>query len=122
MKRVTNRGAVNAIAAKQTFRNNTRTGTFYGEWVNKGGPTVRYCVYSYGEHWPIAVYEHLLNAPSDGVWYMNNETPCSGTTSRHTNLTRKGMGYDTPYVPLEPEDMKKVIEGGSGMLAVMRGQ
>jgi len=46
----------------------------YAEWR---GPVMRrrYVVYSYGEHWPLFVYE-------DGKWYENADK-YSPTTSKH---------------------------------------
>lgn len=53
------------------FRNTNNT--LFGRWVT---PWL-YVVYSYGEHWPLFVYEKV-----GGTW-MVNEDKASRTTSKH---------------------------------------
>lgn len=47
----------------------------FAEWVNSGGGASRYVVYSYGDHWPLFIFE-------EGKWYENAEKR-SVTTSKH---------------------------------------
>lgn len=65
------------VEARQDFDCN---GTLFG--FNKGG---LYVVYSYGTHFPVAVYKN-------GVWLVN-EDKYSRTTSKHQGYVRRGIGY-----------------------------
>lgn len=47
----------------------------YSMWVHDRYGGSRYLVYSYGEHWPLFIYE-------DGKWYENADK-YSRTTSKH---------------------------------------
>jgi hypothetical protein len=64
-----------------------------------------YIVYSYGDHWPLAMYEHLT-----GTWYVN-VSKCSRTTSKHATIVRRGISGAT--TPLNTTDMLAVVRHGS---------
>lgn len=67
--------------------------------------TNNYAVFSYGDHWPLAVYEDMTS-----TWYVNMDK-YSQTTTRHASLVRRGVGPDA--VPLCVEDMLTVVKHGS---------
>lgn len=120
--RVTNKNAVSKIAAREVFRNGTwQSRTFYAVNYSPASHygdsclTNRYVVYSYGTHWPLAVYEYFRDEPNKGVWYLN-EDRYSRTTSRHANLTRQGIGYGTPVVPVNAQGALAVAEAGTAAL------
>jgi hypothetical protein len=70
-----------------------------------------YVVYSYGEHWPLAMYEEAT-----GVWYLNKDK-YSVTTSKHLTLTQRGVSGTVVW--LGAADMKVVVAHGSpGLVTV----
>ena len=70
----------------------------WGEWSNG-----RYMVFSYGQHWPLFVYEQVTN-----TWY-GNQNKYSPTTSRHYSQAHPLV----EMVMLSVDDMKAVVRGGS---------
>ena len=76
----TRRDARAKVQAREAFK--TSNGQLYGEWVS---PNV-YVVYSYGEHWPLFMW--------DGFKWFENEDKRSVTTSHHRSYTH-------PHVPTE---------------------
>jgi hypothetical protein len=70
-----------------------------------------YVVYSYGEHWPLAVYEDAT-----GMWYVNKDKR-SVTTSKHLSLVQRGISSAVAW--LCTQDMLAVVRHGSAGL-VMR--
>ncbi len=77
---VTGREARAKVQAAEAFR--TSNGNLYGGWVT---PNI-YVVYSYGEHWPLFMW--------DSFKWFENEDRLSPTTSQHRSYTH-------PYVPTE---------------------
>lgn len=75
MSRVANREIPRLVRYRDDFETNNST-VFTRR---KGG---RYCVYSYGEHFPMAVY--------DGKWFVNKDK-YSPTTSRHQSLVSQAL-------------------------------
>lgn len=69
-KRVANADARRCVQNHEEFIGSNT----YAEWRGHMLPH-RYVVYSYGEHWPLFVYE-------DGKWYENADK-YSRTTSKH---------------------------------------
>lgn len=89
------------VREKIAFRGNN----VFARWeaTQHGGPCDLYVVYSYGEHWPLYVYEQMT-----GVWYRNTEKS-SPTTSRHSTQLHPGV----PCVDIEKnEDMTSLAVGG----------
>ena len=74
-KRVANADARRYVQNREEFIGSNT----YAEWRGHMLPH-RYVVYSYGEHWPLFVYE-------DGKWY-ENEDKYSPTTSKHRSQLR----------------------------------
>jgi len=67
--RTTNRNARDYVRNGVPFQNSN--GQLFGRWET----AKLFVVYSYGEHWPLFVWD-------DGIW-LENEDKCSPTTSRH---------------------------------------
>ena len=60
--------------------------SLYGKWRKSYNPDgYRYVVYSYGEHWPLYVYD------MDSDMYYVNEEKYSRTTSRHLSLIQPAI-------------------------------
>lgn len=64
-----------------------------------------YVVYSYGEHWPLYIYDTDM-----GVWFENTTKPPSSTTSRHHNAARP---RDAETVHLARDEMCALRDAGS---------
>lgn len=80
--RITLRDARVRVQAAEPFK--TANGQLYGEWTT---PNI-YVVYSYGEHWPLFVWDAAASR------WMENENRYSVTTSKHRTSTH-------PHVPTE---------------------
>ena len=76
--RIDNRGIPAQVAELSEFR--TKHQSVFAH--NNGD---KYVVYSYGYHWPIAVYDRAAR-----MWYVNDDK-YSVTTSRHASLVRLGV-------------------------------
>lgn len=74
---------------------NTNNETLYAKYYND-----RYCVFSYGRHWPMYVWEA-------GVWYEVNER-YSRTTTRHMKHARP----PSATLLMTPDDMQRLVDGG----------
>jgi hypothetical protein len=72
-KRISRREARAKVQALEAFK--TNNGTLFGVWVS---PNV-YVVYSYGEHWPLFMW--------DSFTWFENEDRHSATTSHHRGYT-----------------------------------
>lgn len=68
--------------AQQRIPFTNSNGQLFGRWET---PSL-YVVYSYGQHWPLFVW--------DGTEWYENEDKCSRTTSKHRSQT-------APLVPTE---------------------
>lgn len=79
---VTGREARAKVQAAEAFR--TSNGQLYGEWVSPN----TYVVYSYGEHWPLFVWDAATTR------WLENEDRLSQTTSKHRSQAH-------PHVPTE---------------------
>lgn len=75
---INNRQVSEKVANLSEFR--TKNHTVFAH--NNGD---KYVVYSYGYHWPIAVYDQAAR-----MWYVNDDK-YSVTTSRHASLVRLGV-------------------------------
>lgn len=64
-----------------------------------------YVVYSYGEHWPMYIYDTDM-----GVWFENAAKPPSAATSRHHNAVRP---RDVETVRLALDEMYALRDAGS---------
>jgi hypothetical protein len=62
-----------AVAARREFKGNS----IYAQWEEDA-----YVVYSYGPHWPLAIY-----IPHLELWFVNTDK-YSSTTSRHLSSLR----------------------------------
>lgn len=71
------------------------------------GATRRYVVLSYGDHYPLFIYEWTPDAPDDGAWY-ENITPAEGPTNKHRTLAHPLA----PCTPMTGEQMALIISGG----------
>ena len=68
--RVTNKDARKYVQQRKPFQGNSTYGTYKED---------RYVVYSYGEHWPLFVYD-------DGRWFANSDRYSHSTTKHRTQL------------------------------------
>jgi hypothetical protein len=80
-------------------------GQLFGRWET---PSL-YVIYSYGQHWPLFVWDETLS-----VWY-ENEDKCSRTTSRHRSQTNplvptelRSCGWLRTYITSQRFDRKAV--------------
>lgn len=81
-KRINGRHARSYVQPKVPFKNSN--GQLYAEWLGLDGrenSEARYCVYSYGPHWPLFIY-----VPHVNTWFENKDR-CSTTTSKHRTFT-----------------------------------
>jgi len=70
-KRVSNREAHAYVERHEPFKGSNT----WAEWAHNRDGVSRYVVYSYGEHWPLFIYE-------EGKWYENADK-YSRSTSKH---------------------------------------
>lgn len=90
-KRVANADARRYVQNREEFKGSNT----HAEWRGHILPH-RYVVYSYGEHWPLFIYE-------DGKWYENADK-YSRTTSKHRSQlhplceTEKRSGEDMKLI------------------------
>jgi hypothetical protein len=87
-KRTSNIGAAQLAYHQTPFV--THNNTLFGEWVT---PWL-YVVFSYGQHWPLFVFEKI-----GGTW-MVNEDKFSRTTSKHRGQAHPREG--THWVEAQP--------------------
>jgi hypothetical protein len=104
MKRVNNADVRQYVQRREEFKNNTES--MYGVEVVSGN-THRYIVFSYGDHYPLFIYEWMPDCPVEGVWYENIE-PTSQTTNRH----RTQAHPHTACTPMNSGQMKLIVIGG----------
>ena len=79
-KRINGRHSRPYVQRQEAFKNSN--GQLYAEWLDTpDGSFARYCVYSYGPHWPLFIY-----VPEINTWFENKEK-YGTTTSRHHTLT-----------------------------------
>ena len=79
----------------------------FGYWCDSGV----YAVFSYGQHWPLFVYE-----PQTTRWFAN-EDKYGTTTSKHYG---KAHPFATPVTSLSCTAMKKLVSAGYTALAEWR--
>lgn len=83
------------------FKNSN--GTLYAEWVK---PDI-YAVFSYGNHWPLFVWED--DGFGSGAWYANSDK-YSPTTSKHYTQSHPHPQRDP--IPLNQLEMLRLVEHG----------
>ncbi len=103
--KVSNKDVPYLVGKRTNFR--TSQGSVFSQWTITETCGQLYVVYSYGDHWPLAVYEDMT-----GTWYVNTDR-YSNTTSRHASLVRRGIPGDAKVVSLRVEDMLAVLRHGS---------
>jgi hypothetical protein len=84
-KGLTNREVRHFVQAKTPFQN--RKGTIFGRWSTDD----TFAVYSYGEHWPLFVYERTTDK-----WYENEDRYGVTTTRHRTHTHPRTSGERTP--------------------------
>jgi hypothetical protein len=77
MPKISNKEIRAKVELMKEFDN--KNSSCYGRRLEKAG---LYVVYSYGEHWPLFVYDWRVNQ-----WYENTDK-YSNTTSRHASHSR----------------------------------
>ena len=77
MTKISNKEIRAKVEIMEEFDN--KNSSCYGRRLEKAG---LYVVYSYGEHWPLFVYDWRVNQ-----WYENNSR-YGNTTSRHASHSR----------------------------------
>lgn len=79
---------MSAISTQEVFRH----GAFYSTWKT---PEM-YVVYSYGPHWPLAVWT------TDEGWVLNSTKYTSPTTNRHAgNVARQLADENKSWLPVK---------------------
>lgn len=102
------------VQKRKPFRNSNNQ--LYARWHARGVPYgdsnvgLRYAVYSYGEHWPLHIWDDASQC-----WYSNKDKH-SVTTSRH--YTQSHPLCDT--VPLSLDAMKVLARHGYAALVQLR--
>ena len=100
-KRVTNRKCESLVQDKLPFRGSN----MYGEWKSPL-PTTEppvYVVYSWGEHFPLYIYE-----PTKDEWFINTD----GTTNSSIQHRWDAQLKDVSYLPLDCDTMIDIINRG----------
>lgn len=102
--RCSNSDAIRFIEYRDEFETNNET--MYGRWkyrdINEGD-SGRYVVYSYGDHFPMYVYDSKTCQ-----WYGNKDK-YSRTTSCHQSKARPRAGVADWF---DTETMKRIVEFG----------
>ena len=101
MPRTTNVMARKFVQQKERFDGNN----LYAMWRDTHTDYPRYCVFSYGGHWPLFVWEN-------GAWYENIDK-YSPTTSKHKTQTHPHE--DT--MPMSVDSMRVLVDYGVAGLA-----
>lgn len=81
-KRINGRQSRPYVQRREPFKNSN--GQLYAEWLGLDGrenSEARYCVYSYGPHWPLFIY-----VPHVNTWFENKDK-YGPTTSKHRTQT-----------------------------------
>jgi len=91
MKTISNDKMSEYTTQHKTFKNTT--GSVYAN-SNVGTDLDLYIVYSYGEHFPMYVYDHHVE-----MWFGNSDSN-SRTTNRHLTLARP----DTDHINMLPTE------------------
>ena len=97
MPKIANTNARTFVKSRMEFTGSN----LYGRWTTSN----LYVVYSYGDHFPLWVYDDVI-----GHW-LENTSKYSQTTSIHKTRTNPYAGM--PYIALPNDDMKSVILHGS---------
>lgn len=116
-KRIPNRDIPDFVARLQPFltANATVEGINQRVQTPTGDMVDLYITYSYGYHWPLAVYD-----PRTSTWYTHGDR-CSNTTTRHAALVRQGIAHHVSSCPPDlincvtlpdVEDLKDLIRRG----------
>ena len=103
-ERVTNREARKYVQEKKSFTGNNLYGRTHS--ASEHVLNSRYVVTSYGDHWPLFIYE-------DGQWFENNDRN-SVTTGKHRSQTHP----HEDCVPMSAEDMITIMRWGISGVAV----
>lgn len=106
-ERINGRLSRHYVQRREAFKNSN--GQLYAEWHGLDGrenSEARYCVYSYGPHWPLFIY-----VPHVSTWFENKEK-YGTTTSKHRTFTHPHC--DT--VALSHEQMKLLDQLGYSSL------
>lgn len=95
-------------SAKREFKANN----IFADWVRDENGA-RYIVCSYGQHWPMYIYDSTTDQ-----WYANS-SKYSVSTSKHSSQARPNIRAGTTtttepaaFIPLHVDDMIKVAAGG----------
>ena len=96
--RINGRKAHEYVTKRVPFKNSN--GQLYGHWEVSGvayseGNGLCYVVYSYGQHWPLYVWDDVTQR-----WYGNRDKH-SATTTKHSGCARPSVAYsDIHWLPL----------------------
>jgi len=97
------------VQGLKPFRNSN--GQLYATWVRDSAGD-RYIVYSYGEHWPLHIWDSVSQC-----WYSNTDRR-SRTTSRHYSQAHPLTTH--PASPLNLHSMLLLAQRGYAALAERR--
>ena len=92
---------------KEFYGSNT-----FAQWeTSMGIPAARYVVYSYGQHWPMFIYDVQTER-----WFENASKFSVSTSKQHSQMHPRP---DVPTTLLHVEDMCKVAADGA--VALIKG-
>lgn len=97
---------MSAISRQDVFKH----GSFFSKWVT----AKMYVVYSYGDHWPLAVWTE------GGGWAANNTKAESVTTARHMSaVTVQLLHEEVRYMSLQ--NLIDYVKRGGDTIEQQRG-
>jgi len=100
--KIANRDAGRYAADKVVFVGSN----LFAEWRTGTDEGTRYVVFSYGNHWPLYIWDVTTEQ-----WY-GNFSRFGVTTSKHFTQARPAGLTSADIIPLHVEDMIKVVDGG----------
>ena len=78
----------------------------FAEWRTGKDGHARYVVFSYGNHWPLYIWDTTTEQ-----WY-GNFSRYGVTTSKHFGQARPAGLTSADLIPMHVEDMIKIVDGG----------
>ena len=78
----------------------------FAEWRTGKDGHARYVVFSYGNHWPLYIWDATTEQ-----WYANFSR-YGMTTSKHFTLARPAGLTSEDLIPIHVHDMIKIVDAG----------
>lgn len=112
VQRVANGGCGKLVGDRIPFQGNN----IFALWVHAdGSPTLRYAVFSYGDHFPMYVWEGMADG-SMGAWFRNTDR-WGRTTSKHQGQAYPHRVNVENMTPMDTDSMITIVEYGIAGLA-----